>query len=253
MKRRRIDCFTCAIAIIAIVTFLPASAYADRVVVFGATGNIGKVIVREALDRGHDVIGVSRDPAKFDYREENFTGMAGNPTNRESVIDVTTGADSIINAVGGREAKTPQETAMNQSAIAFSQAFAGLGEDGPRIVVVGGGLTSHGSREKIIENMPPNATEGSPFRALFLGHWVAYETYLASDINWTFVAPPSNIIGWRPGTGEDARTGNYRTSTEGFVIDAAGNSSLTVSDLAVAIVDFAETGEFNRQKVAVGN
>lgn len=240
------------IAIIAVLAATSTAAYADKIVVFGATGNIGKVIVQEALNRGHDVVGVSRDPSKFEYNDENFTGVAGNPTVVDSVIEVAAGADAIINAVGGREATTPEETAMNQSAIAFSEAFANQGENGPQVVVVGGGLTSHGSLEKIIENLPPSATEGSSFRALFLGHWVAYETYLASDINWTVVAPPRNIIGWRPGTGEDARTGKYRTSGEGAVIDAEGNNSLTVSDLAVAIVDFAESGEFNQQKTAVG-
>ena len=33
-----------------------------KLVVFGATGNIGQRIVREALSRGHEVTGVVRDP-----------------------------------------------------------------------------------------------------------------------------------------------------------------------------------------------
>lgn len=234
------------------IFFTCNSAQADRVVVFGATGNIGSAIVREALDRGHDVIGVSRSPDSFGYTESNFTGVAGNPTNLESVIEVTEGADIVINAVGGREAPTPEETAMNQSAEAFSQAFAGMGIGGPRLVVVGGGLTSHGSLEKVIENLPPNATEGSPFRALFLGHWYAYQTYLSSDINWTFVAPPLGIIGFGNTPGEDIRTGKYNTSTEGFVLDSNGENRITKSDLAAAILDFGETGAFHQQWVGLG-
>lgn len=231
---------------------LSMTASAEKVVIFGATGNIGKSIVREALDRGHEVIGVSRSPDKFEYTEDNFTGVAGNPTVLESVIEVTKGADMVINAVGGREAPTPEETAMVLSAKAFSAAFAGLGEDGPQLVVVGGGLTSNGSLEKLIEKLPPNASEGSPFRALFVGHWVAYETYLESDINWTFVAPPIGIIGFGRTPGDDVRTGEYRTSTEGFVYDADGNNTISKSDLAAAVVDFAENGKFNQQKVALG-
>lgn len=240
------------IAASASAAILSVPAYADRIVVFGATGNLGKVIVREALDRGHEVVGVSRSPENFTYTEQNFTGVAGNPTSLESVIEVTDGADAVINAVGGREAATPEETAMNQSAVALTQAFAGMGREGPQVVVIGGGSTMVESREILIENLPPNAPEGSTFRALFLGHWVAYETYLASDINWTVVAPPFGLTGWREGTGIDIRTGEYRFSTEGPVVDAQGNSSITASDLAVAIVDFAENGEPNQVKVGIG-
>lgn len=240
------------IAIAAVLTTFSMSAQAERVVIFGATGNIGSAIVREALSRSHDVFGVSRNPEGFEYTETNFSGVAGNPTILESIIDVTEGADIIINAVGGREAPTPEETAMVLSAKALTTAFAGLGEDGPQVVIVGGGLTNHGSLEKLIENVPPNATEGSPFRALFVGHWVAYQTYQASDINWTFVAPPLGIIGFGRTPGEDIRTGKYRTSTDGFVFDADGGNLISKSDLAAAILDFAESGEFNQVKVAVG-
>lgn len=237
--------------VLAVFIGFSASAQADRVVIFGATGTIGQAIVREALDRGHEVIGVSRNPDNFSYTETNFTGAAGNPTVLASVLEMTEGADAVISAVGGREAPTPEETAMNQTAVAFSQAYAGLGEDGPRVVVVGGGLTSHGSLEKVIENLPPNAAEGSPFRALFLGHWYAYEQYLASDINWTFVAPPIGIIGFGNTPGEDIRTGTYRTSLEGFAYDDNGENIITKSDLAVAILDFAEAGDFNQQWVGL--
>ena len=230
---------------------VPVPAFADRIVIFGATGNIGTAIVREALDQGHEVIGVSRNPDNFSYTESNFTGVAGNPTSLESILEVTAGADAVINAVGGRAA-TPEETPMAQSAHAFTRAFTQVGDQRPQLVVVGGGFTSLGSREKLIEALPPAASEGSPFRALFEGHWVAYETYLASDIDWTFVAPPLSIIGFGNTPGEDVRTGEYRTSTEGFVYDADGNNIITKSDLAAAIVDFALSGDFNQQWVGLG-
>ncbi len=240
------------IAVLTAVSVFSVSVYADRIVVFGATGNLGKIVVREALNRGHEVVGVSRSPEKFAYTEANFIGVAGNPTSLESVLEVTEGADAIINAVGGREAARPEETAMNQSAIAFTEAFAGLGDAGPQLVVVGGGSTMVDSREELIANLPPNAPEGSPFRALFLGHWAAYETYLASDINWTFVAPPFGLTGWRGDASPGDRTGEYRTSTAGPVVDSEGKSAITGADLAVAVVDFAEKGEPNQVKVGLG-
>jgi putative NADH-flavin reductase len=224
--------------------------FADKVVVFGASGSIGKKIVTEALDRGHDVIGVSRSPEKFSYTQENFTGVKGNPTDISSVKEIITGADSILVAVGGRTATDPDKTAMNLTAQNLSQVLSSLGQKGPQVVVIGGGMTMFGGEEEMIKQLPPNATEGSPFYALFLGHLSALKTYQASNINWTFIAPPLTIKGFRGG--EDIRTGKYRTSTTDFVKDAEGNNAISISDLAVAALDFAENGSFNKRKVALG-
>ena len=87
-------------------------------------------------------------------------------------------------------------------------------------------------------------------RALFLGHWVAYETFQASNINWTFLAPPMNILGFRGG--KDERTGQYRSAITTVVVNAEGESQITKSDLAVAALDFAEQPYFNKLKVTVG-
>ena len=236
------------------VTFSSATVLAENVVVFGATGNIGKKIVREALDRGHTVYGVSRSPDRFEYKEENFVGVSGNPTQLESVTELAAKADSIIVAVGGRDVTDPKETAMNRTAVVMSQVLADRGEEGPQVVIIGGGMTVLDDREKIIARLPQNATEGSPFRALFLGHWEAYQTYLASSINWTFLAPPMKIIGWRGGDDENTRTGKYSVSSDGFVKDAEGNdASIYVADLAVAALDMAESGDYNQLRVTVGN
>ena len=34
-----------------------------KIVLFGATGNVGRRVAAEALSRGHEVVGVVRDPA----------------------------------------------------------------------------------------------------------------------------------------------------------------------------------------------
>ncbi len=236
--------------------FLMASCFslptfADKIVVFGASGDVGKKIVAEALGRGHEVIGVSRSPEKFSYTEKNFSGVAGNPTELSSVQAIVEGVDSVIVAVGGRTATDPDKTAMNITAKNLSQVLAPLGENGPHVVVIGGGMTMHGSKEEMIKNLPPSASAGTPFHALFLGHLSALKTYQASTINWTFIAPPLNIKGLR--RGEDIRTGKYRTSTTDFVKDAEGNNAISASDLSAAALDFAESGKFNKLKVALGD
>nr|XP_061806002.1 uncharacterized protein YwnB-like [Nerophis lumbriciformis] len=235
-------------------TWSETSADRQSIVVFGATGVIGQAIVVEALERGHLVTGVSRSPEKFQYSQPNFTPAAGNPTDAQSVAELVDGVDAIIIAVGARTATRPEETAMNQTAIAVSQALAEAGSSGPQVVIIGGGMTMRGSRENMIKHMPPHAPQGSAMYALFLGHWEAYETYMASNINWTFLAPPMNILGFGRGANDqpNERTGGYRTSTEQSVVSADGKNQISMADLAVAALDFAEQPKFNQVKVTVG-
>ena len=242
--------FGYALLVIASAALAEEPVESKNIVVFGASGTIGQSVVAEALSRGHAVTGVSRSPEKFAYSEENFTAARGNPTDASSVAELVADVDAVIIAVGGRTATKPEETAMNLTAIAITDVLSELGSDSPQVVVIAGGLTMLGSRENMIANMPPNAPEGSAMYALFLGHWEAYETYLKSNINWTFVAPPMGILGFREGP--DVRTGKYRTSTTERVVMADGKNEVSMSDLAVAVVDFAEESEFNRVKVAVG-
>ena len=45
----------------------------QSIVVYGASGSIGGLIVNEALERGHSVIGVSRSPDRLTVEHPNFT------------------------------------------------------------------------------------------------------------------------------------------------------------------------------------
>jgi len=36
-----------------------------KIAIFGAAGGTGRQVARQALDRGHDVVAVVRDPSKF--------------------------------------------------------------------------------------------------------------------------------------------------------------------------------------------
>lgn len=221
----------------------------QSIVVFGASGVIGQAIVAEALGRQYKVTGVSRNPDQFTFRHKNFIAAPGNPTSPTSVAELTQDVDAIIVAVGGRSATDPEKTAMNLTALALTAVLAERGSQGPQVVIIGGGMTMHGSPENMIRNMPPNAKKGSAMYALFLGHWEAYQTYKQSQINWTFLAPPRNILGFRDGANVARRS--YRASTSGHLFDADRKNEISMSDLAMAAIDFSESSEYNHAKVTV--
>ena len=58
---------------------------AQKLLVFWASGNIGKVIVDEALERGHLVVGVSRTPDRLAIASEAFVPAEGDIRDAASV------------------------------------------------------------------------------------------------------------------------------------------------------------------------
>jgi nucleoside-diphosphate-sugar epimerase len=63
-----------------------------KIVPFGATGNVGQRIAREALSRGHEVVGVVRDPAQVTSPDPPVT----------LVPRVSAGADAVVSAISPR-------------------------------------------------------------------------------------------------------------------------------------------------------
>ena len=100
------------------------------IVVYGASGNIGGLIVDEALERGHAVTGVSRSPDRLTVDHPNFTAVQGDVTDAESFAAVTSGADAVVISVqGSPEGDFAPESSTH--ARAASTAAAALdGEEG---------------------------------------------------------------------------------------------------------------------------
>ena len=72
-----------------------------QILVYGATGSIGSLIVDEALARGHYVTAVSRDPSQITKRHPNLTAVAGDLLDPDSVLSLVAGKDVVITSVRG--------------------------------------------------------------------------------------------------------------------------------------------------------
>ena len=102
MMRRYSSCLiTGALALIGLVALPVLEAAAETAVVYGASGRVGGVIVAEALARGHDVVGVSRNPTGLTNDHANFSAVAGDVTSLESALEVIEGADVVILSLRG--------------------------------------------------------------------------------------------------------------------------------------------------------
>ena len=233
-------------ALISLIILPTLQATAATLVIYGASGQIGDFIVTEALSRGHEVIGVSRNPDGMTTDHPNFSAVAGDATNLDSMLEIIPDADAVIFSLSGvGPGNTPAEATTVRAAATFIQASNQLRDAAPRAVQVGGGTTLRINGVLGLDNL--DVEEGTPRHGQYYGHWLALETYQASTgVKWTIITPPPGIM--EPGE----RTGEYRLGDEEVLFNAEGEMAISTRDLAVAIVDEAESGQSMGTRVAVG-
>src|SRR5210317_726100 len=110
------------IIIMPLVLILVAGvAHADDaldIVIYGATGAVGSYIVQEALDRGHRVTAVSRNPEQVVMQHDNLSVVKGDLLDTASVTATVTGRDVVILSVRG----VIGDSGMPENALQFMAA-----------------------------------------------------------------------------------------------------------------------------------
>ncbi len=71
-----------------------------RMIVFGATGKVGRHLVDQALKEGHDVAAFSRNPRKSDQSSKNLEVVQGDVLDPASVNKAVQERDVVVCAVG---------------------------------------------------------------------------------------------------------------------------------------------------------
>jgi putative NADH-flavin reductase len=202
-----------------------------KIVLFGVTGNVGRRVAAEALSRGHEVVGVVRDPGAAAASDPRVRLVKGDATKADSVAEIVKGADAVVSAI------SPRPNARGLAApslVANARALiAGLRRAGvKRVLFVGGaGSLEVAPGQQLVDQ--PGFPEAYKAEALegreALGVWRRE----AGGLDWTFLSPAAEIA---PGE----RTGRYRTTGDQFLVDAAGKSFITFEDYAVAVLDELE-------------
>jgi uncharacterized protein YbjT (DUF2867 family) len=102
-----------------------------RVLIFGATGKTGSLVVDRALAKGHKVTVVVRDANKF--RKEGVRVLVGDATKLDNVLDAMRDQDAVIETIGGT---TPYKTTRLERASVRNMIDAMHAEGVRRLVVV---------------------------------------------------------------------------------------------------------------------
>ncbi len=207
-----------------------------KVALIGATGFVGSALLKEALDRGHEVTAIVRDPDKVSPRERLVViGVDVNDTDRLAAS--IHGLDALMSAFnpGWKNPNLYQDQVRGTASIIAAVKKAGV----PRVLWVGGagGLeTASGTRLVDNPDFPDWVRPGS------LATIDALEQLRRDpQLDWTFLSPAAEM---RPGT----RTGKFRLGGDRLLVDANGQSRTSVEDFAVAMIDELERTAHSRQR-----
>ncbi|HEY1742738.1 MAG TPA: SDR family oxidoreductase [Granulicella sp.] len=102
-----------------------------KVLVFGATGKTGGLIVDRAVAKGHEVTVLVRDANKF--TREGVRILTGDATKPNDVLKAVRGQEAVIDAIGGA---TPYKTTRLESTSVRNIIEAMQTEDVQRLIVI---------------------------------------------------------------------------------------------------------------------
>ena len=195
-----------------------------KVAVIGAGGKAGSEIVKEALDRGHEVTAIVRDASK----------VAGSKAAvvEKDILALTAedlqGYEAVVNAFG---APFGQEHLHVDAGNVLIEALKNA--PGTRLIVVGGAgsLYVDEARTTRVVDTPgfpdfvkPTALNQSKNLEILQG---------TEGLRWTFVSPSANFA-----VGD--RRGAYEKGKDNLLVNSTGESYVSYADYAIAIVDELE-------------
>ena len=218
-----------------------------NIVIYGATGEVGSRVVQEALDRGHRVTAVSRNPEQVEMQHDNLSVVKGDLLDKASVTEIVTGKDVVILSVRGviGDSGTPESALQFIAAEMLIDAVFQQGDRAPRLLHVGGsgslevepGVRYAAKLPKIL--IPRN------LEVEILGQILALEFYRkVDDVKWTYVTPPKNFT-------NGPRTGVFRIGGSRALQDERGRTRVSRADFAVALIDEAEQARHVREQISV--
>ena len=192
-----------------------------KIAIVAATGKIGRNIVQQALQKGHEVTAIVRSdkdlPAELKGAKVVVAALE-----KTSLAKVLRGHDAVISAYGPAPEATAALSDTSHTLIAAVRE-AGL----RRLVVVGGAGSLEVAPGVQLVDIPEFP---AAYKTVALAHREALAIYrAASDIDWTFFSPAAEI-----GPGEVR--GHYRTGEKKLLVDGEGNSRISYGDYAAAVV-----------------
>jgi putative NADH-flavin reductase len=169
-----------------------------KLVIFGATGTVGRQVVEQALEQGHTVTAFARNLAKLDIQHPQLGFAQGDVMDASAVEQVIRGQDAVVCVLGaGKQLKS---TIRSEGTRQIIQAMEKVGMR--RLICLS--TLGTGDSWGNLDFYWKYVMFGFILRQVFADHERQEALVRNSNLDWTLV---------RPGALTDGpRTGEYRHS-----------------------------------------
>jgi len=215
---------------------MPRGPTEGPVVVFGASGRLGSLVVQEAIRRGEKVRAFKRGAKAIGRQHERHQVVEGSLDDLSQVRAAIAGASAVIVVLGPRSESQVPFTARATANILRAMAEAGV----TRIVCVTGAMVGEGypNRGGFYRRMRAKHAKRAPDLARDRDE---QERILKeSPLDWTVVKPPRLTDG--------ERRGSVRTGPD---LPIGMTAKVSRADLASFLLDEAANREFVRRCVFI--
>lgn len=205
-----------------------------KIVVVCANGKAGRIIVKEAVDRGLDVTAIARG--------ENATSASKFLS--KDLFDLTRDDvkefDVVIDAFG-----TWSEDTLPLHSMSLAKLCDIVCDSNTRLLVVGGAGSLYVDSEHTTY-----VSDGPDFPEVFKPLATAMAKALNElrqrlDVKWTYISPAGDF------QADGERTGSYILGGEELVLNSKGQSVISYADYAIAMVDEAMNANHIQERISV--
>lgn len=174
-----------------------------KLAIFGGTGRTGQHLVQQALEQGHEVTVLARQPAKIILQHSNLSVVKGYVKDPASVTQALAGANAVLTVLGPTSNQPLMEVSQGMANI-----LAAMQQQGVRrlIITAGAGVGDPHDTPKLFNHVM-NFLLKLMARNVLADMSKVVDLVRASDLDWTVVRLPMLT--------DDPKTGHIRVGHVG--------------------------------------
>ncbi|MED1466852.1 NAD(P)-dependent oxidoreductase [Bacillus salipaludis] len=206
-----------------------------KIGIIGASGKAGSLILKEAVERGHEVTAIVRDATKV--QNEQVAVLEKNIFDLNS--DDIKNFDVVVNAFNAQG----QEYQHVEAGKVLITAIKGAPQT--KLVVVGGAgslFVDEAKTVRLVET-PDFPAAYFPTASNMLKNLEELQT--TDGIQWTYISPAAFF------NPEGKRTGSYRKGKDQLILNSKSESYISYADYAIAVLDEIENPQHKNERFSV--
>lgn len=154
-----------------------------KIIIFGATGTVGRVTVKQALENGYEVTAFARNPQKIGFTHKNLRLVSGDAYSQEDVMKAVEGHDAVIVTLGSGMSRSSKIRSLGTLNV-----IRAMQQHGVKRLICQSTLGAHESWSNL-NFFWKYIMFGLLLKPVFKDHELQEKLVQASGLDWTIVRP----------------------------------------------------------------